>query len=145
MFFYSKQKFHANGICFAIPDNFFLHSLTELEKATNIEIEAADQSYTVTIGIDEGCDGTAQELQTMISEVGGMTPLCKITPVTVAGFAGHFLKYRSSREEYYEMRLTLGGNVEFYLYITTQSRSIDDVISSDAMVWMMQQIERSEL
>lgn len=145
MFLHKNHKFHANGICFAIPDNFFLHSMTELEKATNIEIEAANHSYTVTIGIDEQCNGTAQELQTMISEVGGMTALCKITPVTMAGFSGHFLKYRSSREEYYEMRLALGGSVEFYLYITTQSRRIDDVISSDAMVWMMQQIEHSEL
>lgn len=145
MFLHKNHKFHANGICFAIPDDFFLHSLTELEKAANVEIEAADHSYTVTIGIDEGCEGTAQELQTQISEIGGMAPLCKITPVTMAGFAGHFLKYRGSREEYYEMRLALGGSVEFYLYITTTSRRIDDVISSDAMVWMMQQIERSEL
>ena len=144
MFFYSNHKFHANGICFALPDNFFLHSSDDAGKATSLAIEATDHSYTVVIGIDEECDGTAPELQVMISEDGGMTPLCKITPVMVAGFSGHCLKYRGRREEYFELRLSLGQDVEFYLYCATQSSSIDDVMASAEMTQMLQSIGRSE-
>ena len=145
MFLYKNQKFHAHGICFALPDDFFLCSATELEQAADLEMEAADGSCTVTVGIDEQGEGTQAALQSQISDRGGMTAMGPITPITLAGFAGHCLKYRSRREEYFELRLSLGADVEFYLYTATQSSSIDAVMATEEMTRMLQQIERSEV
>ena len=145
MFLYKNQRLHAHGICFALPDNFFLCAAAALEQAASLELEAADGSYTVTVGIDEQGEGTQATLLDLISAKGGMTPLGPVTPVTLAGFAGHCLKYRGSREEYFELRLALGQDVEFYLYAATQSSGIDDVMASAEMTRMLQQIERSEV
>ena len=145
MFFYSNHKFHANGICFALPDNFFLHPSNKAGHRRCVEIEAADHSYIVAFGIDEPCRGTEKELQSRISADSGMTPLGPITPITLAGFSGHSLMYGCDSEESYEMRLSLCQDAEFFLYITTQSCNLSDVMASSEIAWTLQQIGRSEL
>ncbi len=144
MFLYKDQKFHAHGICFALPDNVFLRTAEDLGQAASLELEAADGSYTVTVGIDEEGEGTQNALLSMVSARAGMTALGPVTPVTLAGFTGHCLKYRSRREEYFELRLALGRDTEFYLYSATQSSSIDDVMASAEMTQMLHSIGRSE-
>ena len=145
MFLYKNHKFHANGICFALPDNFFIHSSNKAGHRRCLEIEAANHSYIVTIGIDQPCRGTEHELQSRISKDSGMTPLSPVTPITMAGFPGHSLKYRCYREDTYEIRLSLCQDAEFFLYITSRNCKLDDIIASAEITWTLQQIERSEL
>ena len=145
MFLYKNQKFHARGICFALPDNFYLHSSNETGHDRCMEIEAPDHSYMVTIGIDELYTGTDEELETIISDGTDMNPLNAITPITIAGYSGHCLKYLSTREQYFEIRLSIRDDSQFYLYVTDKTRRIDETIKSPEIEWILQHIKHSDV
>ena len=127
MLLYKEGRFHALGVAFLLPDGFLLD--TEAEDAVQYGLSAftPDEKYRVQWEIEEGCRGTAEELQELFGPESGITALSDIMPASAGGLSGHQVMYRTGSDERLEHRFAVGGGVELSVCVAAKSGSIAGV------------------
>lgn len=121
---YVNHRFHSKGVSFQIPDGYFLNSEPGEEKDDMLYLYAPDKSFHVMMQIEEDCDGSADELETVLDDMAA-TVVYPISPVAVNGLSGHHTTYRTKRTQYYEVWFDISVGVALSIVIETYGDIMD--------------------
>lgn len=121
---YINHRFHCGGISFQIPDGYYFDSTPGEESENTIHLCAPDESYGIEIRVEEDCDGSEAELESVISD---LTPtiVYPIAPLVVNGLCGHHTTYRNRRTQYYEAWFDMEDGVALSVVVETKGDILD--------------------
>ena len=129
MLLFKGGKFHALGVAFELPDGFWLETEPEDVVQYGLVAYTPDKQHQVLWEIEEGCHGTAAELEEFFGPETGIEAMSEIAPLTINDLSGHQVMYRTSQDERLEYRFAIREGVEFSVCIYAKTGSIVDVQS----------------
>lgn len=132
MYLYKNHRFHCDGASFEIPDGFYFDSETNEDTPNLLKIVAPDESYTVEVRIEEDCDGTDEELASVIDDLSPEV-VYPVAPLLMNGLAGHHATYRNRRTQYYEAHFGLPDGTTHLLILISTAGDILDVDTAALM------------
>lgn len=143
MLLFKDGCFHALGVCFSIPDGFILETEPNNTLQYGLGAWTPDEKLYVEWEIDQGCNGTYNELSELFSSDIGMLPITGITPVSVNGLSGHRVSYRNRNCKFFEVRLAVGPNTEISVTISGTGHQEIDVEKNPQLQTVINGIRRS--
>ncbi len=132
MLLYKSHRFHCNGASFEIPDGFYFDSETGDDTPNQIKFVAPDEYYEVEIRVEEDCDGTDEELASVIHDLSPEV-VYPIAPLLMNGLAGHHVTYRNRRTQYYEARFALADGTSQLMVLASTAGDILNVDTAALM------------
>lgn len=121
---YINHRFHFGGISFKIPDGYFLDSTYGEESDNTIHLYSPDESFALELRVQEDCDGSAAELESVISDL-TPTVVYPIAPLAVNGLSGHHATYRNRRTQYYEAWFDIENDTALSVVVETKGDILD--------------------
>lgn len=121
---YINGRFYREQVSFAVPDGFYVEEDGEILAEYGFCAWDPRREYLCSWRFYENCLGTARELENWFLPDCGMTPLSDVTAIGMNGLNGHFVFYRTRREQYYEARFELGGGKELSFLVESQGGDI---------------------
>ena len=124
MLLYKNHRFYYENISFQIPDGFYYDSAPREESDNLIYLHPADESYDLQLRIEEDCDGSKAELDSVIYDLSA-TVVYPVAPISCGGLSGHHATYRSRRTQYYEAWFDLEDGRALTIVVETKGNILD--------------------
>ena len=92
---YKEGRFHIDNVSFALPDNCFVSTVTEIELENGIGIVSADQRVVVIVMGNEVAESAKESIESVFDSETSQKKLSEIEEVTVAGLKGYKVMYEN--------------------------------------------------
>lgn len=140
---YKQGRFHKSGASFRIPEGFFVEPCPELELPDGFEMHSPDDTYQVIVTFDDETEATDAILNHIFDEEGAFKRLQPVAPLLINHLSGHYVIYRSQREQYYEARFQLERGIHLTLLIRTDNpRGIKRLTDTDELREILRSVRR---
>lgn len=90
---YKEGRFHIDNVSFALPDNCFVSTVTEIDLENGIGIVSEDQRVVVVIMGNEIAENAKESIESVFDSETSQKKLSEIEEVTVAGLQGYKVMY----------------------------------------------------
>lgn len=105
---YKEGRFHIDNVSFALPDNCFVSTVTEIELENGIGIVSADQRVVVIVMGNEVAENAKESIESVFDSETSQKKLGEIEEVTVAGLKGYKVMYEDYKSTNIECCLDVG-------------------------------------
>ena len=95
--FYQHGRFYISPISFALPDQTYVSTVTEVEIENGIAFMSADQRTIVVVMANDVAESAKESIDSIFDSETGHKKLSEIENVLVAGFNGYQVMYENSK------------------------------------------------
>ena len=133
MLTFQNGGFTACGFAFTVPDGFRINTEPDIGLPDGFGTWSPDGNCYVEWEIEDGCNGTYEELKELFVLGPHSLPLLDISPVIVNGLPGHHVAYSCKRGQCYELRLSAGSSAELSFRVESNTADILTAIRTPAI------------
>lgn len=100
----SKDKLYAGGVCFRLPDGFFINTNPESINDDKLDFYSSDEKYQLVLSAERSTEPIDEDLVSYITD-NNFTVVEPVQNITVNNMNGYYVVYHSEREACYEIFL----------------------------------------
>ena len=111
---YKEGRFHIGGISFALPDNTFVSTVTEIEIENGMGIVSEDERVVVVVMGNNIAENAKESIESIFDSETNHKKLGEIEKVTIAGFKGYKVMYEDYKSTNIECCLDVEDDSELH-------------------------------